>query len=184
MTQDFNIKVTVRNGRLLRAIREKFDSAAELARVAGVNQSQVTALVTMRARPILKDGNLSSAAEAIVSALGVPADELWPEHIRRLKSKRATVEVEMDAQTFAEIALGNSDQSLIYRQAIKRWAGCLSDREKGVLSARYGGVTLDELASEQGVGRERIRQIEHKAIVKMRKAAFRDKVHSMVDLAE
>lgn len=176
MSQDFNIKVTVRNARLLRAIRKDFESAAAFARFAGVSQSQVTALVTMRDRPFKKDGNLTAAAEAIVSALGVPADDLWPDHIRRLKAKKATVEIEMDAQTFAEIAADDPEQRVIYRQAITKWSGNLSDREKDILCMRADGATYEEVAKADGASKERVRQVEWRAMRKMREAAKRDGV--------
>jgi RNA polymerase primary sigma factor len=51
--------------------------------------------------------------------------------------------------------------------------GTLSEREAGVLSLRYGLAggqprTLDEIGSVYGVTRERIRQIESKAMYKLR----------------
>ena len=185
MTQsaDFNIKITVRNARLLRAIRDKFGTSAELARVAGITASQVTALVTMKHKPFLQTGELSSAAEAIVSALGIPPDDLWPDHIRKLKAKRATVELEMDAVKFAQIAADDPEQRVIYRQAISEWSARLSDREKDVLCRRQGGQTLDEIAKTYGRSRDRIRQIECRALNKMRGAAKRSGVQTFQDIA-
>ena len=182
MSQDFNIKVTVRNARLLRAIREQFGTSAELARVCGLGQSQITALVTMRARPFLKSGELSSTAEAIVSALGIPADDLWPDHIRRLKARRATVELEMDAQTFAEIAADDPEQRAVYRHAIAKWSRALSERDRDLVIRRIEGARLEDCAQELGVTRERIRQIELRAFRNMRKAALRDGVREMQDI--
>jgi len=182
MGQDFNIKVTVRNGRLLRAIRDQFGTAAELSRVAGVSNSQVAALVTMKARPFLQSGELSSAAEAIVSALGIPADDLWPDHIRRLKAKKATVEIEMDAETFTEIAADDPEQKTVYKLAIEKWSSVLSDREKDIVNRRSEGEIYDDCARDYGVGKERIRQIEARALRKIRGAALRDGVREFRDL--
>lgn len=182
MGQDFNIKVTVRNGRLLRAIRDQFGTATELARVAGISKSQVTALVTMKSRPFLQNGDLSSAAEAIVSALGIPADDLWPEHIRRLKAKRATVEIEMDAQTFAGIASDDPEQQTVYRLALEKWGGALTDKERDIVARRSAGEVYESCARDYGVGKERIRQIEYKAFRKVRKAALHDGVREFQDL--
>ena len=182
MGQDFNIKVTVRNGRLLRAIRDQFGTAAELARVAGINNSQVTALVTMKSLPFLKSGELSSAAEAIVSALGIPADDLWPDHIRRLKAKKATVEIEMDAETFAQIAADDPEQKTVYKLALEKWSSVLSDREKDIVNRRSEGEIYEDCARDYGVGKERIRQIEARALRKIRGAALRDGVREFRDL--
>lgn len=60
------------------------------------------------------------------------------------------------------------------RQAIEKVFAGLSDREKGVLRMRYGlgqedgPKTLDQIAQEYSVTRERIRQIETKVMSKLR----------------
>ena len=182
MQQDFNIQVTVRNARLLRAIRESHDSPAEFARFAGISQTGLSALMTMRARPFKSDGSLTAIAEAIVSALGVPPDDLWPDHIARLKARKARIEIEMYAPAFAEISDQSQEQSTIYRLAISKWSQCLSDREKSIVSKRNSGYTLEEVAQEFGVTRERIKQIAVKAERKMRGEARKDGVKVFSDL--
>lgn len=182
MSEDFNIKVTVRNARLLHAIRDQFGTAAELARVAGISASQVAALVTMKARPFRPTGELSTAAEGIVSALGIPPDDLWPEHIRRLKARRATVEIEMDAQTFAEIAADDPEQQTVYKLALEKWASALTDKERDLVARRVGGALMEDCAKELGVSRARIYQIERMAMRKMRGAALIAGVREFQDL--
>lgn len=182
--KDFNIAITVRNARLLRAIRAKYNSSADLARDAGISQKQVSALVTMRARPFNKDGTLSAAAEGIVSALGIPADDLWPEHIARLKAKRAKVEIEMDATQFAAIASDDPEKTAIYRQAISRWSQGLSGRERTALIAHQTGATLEDIGqSLGGVSRERVRQIIYRAERKIRNKARCDGIREWSDIA-
>ena len=59
----------------------------------------------------------------------------------------------------------------------------LSQKERDVLILRYGldnnGVkkTLDEIGSQYGVSRERIRQIENRAISKLKKLCKNEKLH-------
>ena len=52
MKEDFNIKVTVRNARLLEAIRKKYESVADISRKMGQHHSTVNSLVTMKIKPI------------------------------------------------------------------------------------------------------------------------------------
>jgi hypothetical protein len=54
--EDFNVKITVRNNRLLQAILKKYKSVADLARKMHRSQSRVNALVTMKAKPITEKG--------------------------------------------------------------------------------------------------------------------------------
>ena len=53
---DFNLKITVRNGRLLKAIRERYESVSDLARKISRNPSSVNSLVTMRKAPTNQHG--------------------------------------------------------------------------------------------------------------------------------
>jgi RNA polymerase primary sigma factor len=62
---------------------------------------------------------------------------------------------------------------MLLREEIQRELGALTDRERQVLEMRFGlkdgqGRTLEEVGVELGVTRERIRQIEAKALRKLR----------------
>jgi RNA polymerase primary sigma factor/RNA polymerase sigma factor len=62
--------------------------------------------------------------------------------------------------------------------------GCLSDREQGIIRRRYGlgqseaGQTFKEIGREYGVTKERIRQLEARALVKLRAAAAAEKIEA------
>jgi len=184
MMSDFNVKITVRNGRLLRAIREKYGSAAAMARAAGIPVQHLSALVTMRERPFKKDGGLTSCAEMVVSALGIPADDLWPEHLARLKARRASVEIEMDAADVAAIGGDGSEALVSYRQCIARWSRNLTDKQVRALTLHLTGATLDEVGAELGgVTRERARQIIARAEALMRQRAKIDGVTKWEQIA-
>jgi lambda repressor-like predicted transcriptional regulator len=184
MTQDFNLKITVRNARLLRAIRKDHDTAAEFARRFGICKTSLAALITMKKGPFREDGSFSAAAEQIVSALGVSPDDIWPEHIARLRAKQAHVEVEMSAENFALIAQGDEQKQIAYRIAIDKWLVNLPERQRTALLMEAEGATLDEIGREVGgVSRERARQILHKAQRNVRTKARLSRVTSIQDIA-
>jgi hypothetical protein len=58
------------------------------------------------------------------------------------------------------------------RPALSRIESCLSDREYYVLKKRMEGKTLREIGGNLNVSRERIRQLEVKAIVKLNKSTI------------
>lgn len=68
-------------------------------------------------------------------------------------------------------------------QDIRQILNQLSQKERDVLILRYGldnnGMkkTLDEIGSQYGVSRERIRQIENRAIAKLKKLCKNEKLH-------
>jgi RNA polymerase sigma-32 factor len=72
-----------------------------------------------------------------------------------------------------EEILADSEEMDNRRQALSHALSVLNDRERRIFEARRladDPVTLEELASEFGVSRERVRQIEVRAFEKVQKA--------------
>lgn len=166
---DFNVQIKVRNGRLLRLIRRDFDSVAAFCRSIDLSPQKINGLVTMTQKPMRNSGEWTEMARNVSAALGVYPEEIWPDHMRKLKAKRATSEIEMDMEQVAAI----SDQSanVEKRLLLGHLTSVLSEREARVIAARMDGAELVDLADEEGVSRPRIYQIEMRAMEKMRKRA-------------
>jgi RNA polymerase sigma-32 factor len=80
-----------------------------------------------------------------------------------------------------ERTLAESEEFDNRRTALSDALGVLNDRERRIFEARRladDPITLEELAAEFGVSRERVRQIEVRAFEKVQKAV-RSKVASM-----
>ena len=171
--KDFNLKVTVRNAHILRAIRQTHESVSAFCRDLGLPYTQLNGLICMRITPHNQDGKLRTVAEDLCSAVGMSASELWPKDMARLKAKRATTEIEL-SQAEALAITGDPDKLLIQRQEIQRLSQFITERQAHILSMRYDeGLTYKEIAKKHGVTVERIRQLEKKAIKTMRgKAKF------------
>ena len=78
-----------------------------------------------------------------------------------------------DDQTDQETRLAESEESDNRRQALSDALTVLNDRERRIFEARRLAdepMTLEDLAAEFGVSRERVRQIEVRAFEKVQKA--------------
>jgi RNA polymerase sigma-32 factor len=78
-----------------------------------------------------------------------------------------------DQQVSQESALADSEEHTIRMSLLDEAMKELSDRERHILTERRlrdDPTTLEELASEYGVSRERVRQIEVRAFEKLQKA--------------
>ena len=130
--------------------------------------------------------------QEIAYRLGLPVSKLTS----IIKSAQSTVSMDTpatsdeDSSKIADFIVDNStitpdgkvtQDNLL--EDIRTILNQLSQKERDVLILRYGldnnGVkkTLDEIGSQYGVSRERIRQIENRAISKLKKLCKNEKLH-------
>jgi RNA polymerase sigma factor (sigma-70 family) len=184
--KEYRVKVTVRNNLLLSAIEDAgYKSQAEFARSAGLTDTQVTALVGLRACPINNDGEFSKLAQAVMEVLGACPTDLWTEEQLTMRLKTSSAEGKLD-QYQLRAALGKNASDLIgfdvkqsseeylldVKKAVDEKLETLPPREKKILQLRFGidaeEQTLEQVGDMFDVGRERIRQLEARALRKMR----------------
>lgn len=169
---DYNLRITVRNAHLLRAIRSRFESAAEWARALEIPYTTLMPLITMKKSPFKKDGDLIKPAELLCFGLEATPDELWPPEIVNRPPRKSTAEVEIAAADLPQI-MDESPERIEMRMLISNLASDLNPREARAISIRYEeGATWDDIGKEFGVTRERARQITIKAEGKMKRSAY------------
>jgi RNA polymerase sigma factor (sigma-70 family) len=170
--EDFNLKVTVRNGRLLRAIRARYSSVADMCRKMGRSHQTVNKLITMKAVPYNSKGWTDLALD-IAGMVARDPEDLWPDHMRELRLRKSTSEVNLDLDDVKKLVQeGSSEKTISQLSALSQFSKNLTPRERDVLARRFAhDQSLDECAASLRVSRERVRQIEAKAFRKMRKVA-------------
>ena len=189
--KDYRITLKVRNNRILRAVEEaggKF--GGKWCEANGVDYHKAVQLVAMTASPINEDGHLIKAAVQLCDALNKTPDDLWSkEQIYPLEKNFS--ELEMNHEQVVSLLsneqrVGELDTSQIENKEAARLIGnalaTLTRQEEKVINLRfYKDMTLDECASSLDVTRERIRQIEKKALRKLRHP---QRVGMLVDLLD
>jgi len=181
MTADFSVRITVRNGRLLSAIRATYGTTANMARMTGVSQSAVAALLTLKQSPVLKSGEWSQAAYDISSALHMEPEAIWPAHIARIKINRNEAEMDMSMDDLQDMLA--PDKYGPAMKALSRWAHKVDPKDMRALVMHSSGATFDDMGKSLGVTRERARQRIERARRKITEAAYRDGVKSVKDVA-
>lgn len=191
--KEYRVKVTVRNNLLLSAIESAgYKSQAEFARDAGLTDTQVTALVSMRTCPIRNNGQFTEVAQTIMEVLGACPTDLWTNEQLSMRLKNNSAEGELSKAELLP-ALGMNPIDMIEFKTPEEYASdedrtnvvastlkTLTFREQMVLGKRFGinseEQTLEQVANEMGMTRERIRQIEAKALRKMRHPSRSDEL--------
>jgi RNA polymerase sigma factor (sigma-70 family) len=184
--KDYILQVRVKNGPLLRAMRVKgYETAAAFSRACGVSNSLIGLYLALRMLPISGDGEWKDSVNKMATCLGVmPGDLFPPAHIERALAKNVA-EFEMDTSE-VEALLENqrnedTPETLLIAQeqsdSLEAMIAKLPPRSTDVIRRRFGldgdVETLEEVGAALGVSRERVRQIEHRALVKMRQAEAR-----------
>lgn len=169
--KDYILQIRVKNGPLLRALRMRGKTMAQVCREVGLQISAFSNYLTLKNPPINKWGKWKPSALKLAQALNYPPDMLWPEQHLTTALVGSSGELEVSSE---EVALligshASNPDRIADREAVMEKLDCaisrLPERQQNVLRRRYwGGLTLREVAEEMGVTQERIRQIECKAM--------------------
>ena len=191
--REYRVKVTIRNNLLLSAIEDAgYKTQAEFARAAGLTDTHVTALVGLRACPIRNDGTFTDVAQTMMEVLGACPTDLWTNEQLSMRLKNNSAEGQMSKAELLP-ALGMNPIDMVEfktpeeyvsdedrTNAVSRTLKTLTFREQMVLGKRFGinneEQTYEQIGEEMGFTRERIRQIEAKALQKLRHPSRSDEL--------
>lgn len=188
---DLRLELRARNNRLWHLIFDGFATRRAFCQAYGLAYAHVGALLNLTASPYLDDGGgARPLAAAIATIASVPVEEMFPPELyAELIMRRYALE--LPSERFKALAHGGVSAPLALppmqdtviaqreaREAIERVLITLTSREERILRMRFGlnnrdgssGAehTLEEVGESFGVHRERVRQIEAKALRKLR----------------
>jgi len=145
-------------------------------------------------RRLTQELNREPSNEEIAKAMEIDVDKV--EHIMKIKqdisSLDASVRDDEEDSVLADfiededtISPEESATSQLLKEHVKDMLGALTEREQKILKLRFGledgkSHTLEEVGQEFSVTRERIRQIEAKALAKLRKHKDAKKLHDYI----
>ncbi len=145
-------------------------------------------------RRLTQELNREPSNEEIAQAMEIDVDKV--EHIMKIKqdisSLDASVRDDEEDSVLGDfiededtISPEESATGQLLKEHVKDMLGALTEREQKILKLRFGledgkSHTLEEVGQEFNVTRERIRQIEAKALAKLRKHRDAQKLHDYI----
>lgn len=167
---DYTVKVSIRNARILRLMREVgIDTIAELSRRSGVAQTELGKIIGLKKSPMLRDGQWALAVERMAAILRCDPEEMFTEAQSNMALQTNSLEVEMGEPEVMALAAGGSlEDSAWVKIEAQRLLDGLGQREREIVEGMMQGGTYAEIGAEHNISVERARQIERKALRKMR----------------
>lgn len=145
-------------------------------------------------RRLTQELNREPSNEEIATEMEIDVDKV--EHIMKIKqdisSLDASIRDDEEDSVLADfiededtISPEESATGQLLKEQVKDMLGALTEREQKILKLRFGledgkSHTLEEVGQEFSVTRERIRQIEAKALAKLRKHRDAKKLHDYI----
>ncbi len=172
--REFQVTVRVKNNLLLSRRNEYMLTVVKMAKAIGIPMAAYSSYENMKASPVDEDGIVKKHAQAILNFLDVDFEEIWPEAVLQVKCSSMTKELYSEELALAVHSPRHllPDEALAQRELgdeVQTQLSRLMPREEKILRDRvYKDMTLEEIAADFEVNRERIRQIECKALRKLR----------------
>lgn len=177
---EYSVEFKVRNNWLLSKMRDAgFANPAALSRASGVSPSRIGEILNLKKSGMTTKEQWRSAVIKISETLRcLPEDIVPPAHVKlALKNNRASVELSAADIGLLTNSVQLPDAELMQneaRQVLQKLISTLTPREERVVRMRFGldghgEQTLEDVAKQFGVTRERVRQIEYKAFRKLKK---------------
>ena len=149
--KDFAVKISVKNNRMLRAMRAAgYKTSTSLAAAVGTGPVMISEYLLFKRKPYSTiRGDWTELAYRISSALHVEPEDIWPQHIRNVKMKRHSVEIELDSDEVK--TLSSNIKETINKQEFNKLFHVLSPREQVMIDRYMRGETPEELSKGSGV---------------------------------
>lgn len=184
---DVRVQIKFRNALLQQLLDESPLPVYKIAEEAGVSYVWLMSIKALTRNPWesrTKDETYTGSSVRLAEYFKIPVDVLFPEDIYRIKwpskiekcfpADRIACLVESDNQRLRALLPHEFAEGEEMKITMNNVLKSLTSRERRVIEMRFGldnedsSHTLEEIGQELEVTRERIRQIENRALRKMR----------------
>ena len=185
--KDYRVEVKVKNNYLFSMMKSYgIENVSQLGKATGLSLNVLYAYLNLTKTPHTKKGHLLPSVETLCSFFSCAVDDLFPpQHIENpLEKNSGVIEANMNELVSSNLLGGGTDPlELLEKQDTPKLLSSmlekLNPRERMVIKARFGldgeeEKTLQEIAEVLDVCRSRARQIEAKALRKLRGHHFAD----------
>ena len=195
MTKDFRVQIKIKNNRLLEKMEEAgYKSNIEFSRAVGVDAVNIGNFINMKRAPINKfTGEYSPTFMKIVDFLKCLPEDIFPKRLMNKEPKGYVAELKVNSEdlttSLRSIAI-EPDKKMIIEEANRNLNRFIEQnttpRQQRVLELRFGlhgneEHTLQEVGEQLGISKDRVRQIEAAALVRLKRYQKRKELMGIID---
>lgn len=175
--KDYRVTVKVRNNRIIKAIEAAGGVLGQKwCRANGLSYAAINDLVNLTSSPLFQSGEMREVSLKLCDVLNKLPEDLWSnEQLYPLEKNFSDIEMshaqilaitsQQEDSLSVEHDIETNDRERLISEALKK----LTRREESVIRMMYyDNLTLEATGKLIGLSKERVRQIETKAIMKMR----------------
>ena len=196
---EYRIKISVRNNLILKAIEDAgYESVAHFCRSNDITLARMHNMISLKIPPIGKQGEFCKVAKQTMEALCLCPTDLWTSEQLNMGISTNSREFSVEEDELFKLMTGGINNALdvddpekqiqhtYLKNSLNKAVASLTPREEEVLRLRFGlddgdELTLEEVGHHFDVSRERIRQMERKAIRKLRHPSRADRLIEHTD---
>lgn len=190
--KELEITIKVRNNRILAALSAINKTVRQAHEESGISLGTLYDMINLKYKPYRK-GEVKQVASRLAEYLGYSVEELFPS--AALSIRQSSITKTFDVEDVPALGTGIAgtlaspdhvyDQRDMY-EILHGAVETLTPKEAKILKMRFGleedePMTLEEVGEVWGVNRERIRQIEGKALRKLRHPSRSSRLREFVD---
>lgn len=181
--KEYRVEIKVKNNKILNKMSELgIASVKELAKSINSTEQACGSIINLRVSPYNRNNEFKLVVIRMAELFGcLPEDLLTKEQIEGFYTKNK-IRFESDLSDLQIAKRKEEKLDFTDNELIEKCLDTLTPREKHVIQCRfYESLTLEETAACIDVTRERARQIENKAIKKLRNPRFRNALKPIHD---
>lgn len=179
---DYRVKVTIRNNRLLKAIEAKgFKSVQQFCDQYKLNYIGANQYINGNKKPLNKEGEVKESLKQLLDILDISLEKAFTDkQLEGFKKNSFTIEAQeshlmqiAQIKRPLEISMMEKDIRTLLDTCIYSLPHNYRKVVRGII---YENKTLEDLGNELNVGKERIKQIYKKGILRLRTSENFDKL--------
>lgn len=185
MSHEYRVEIKVRNNLFIKRIEHAgYKTIGEFCRINHLNTTDIGEVISMKRSPLMANGKFKVSVQKAADILQCAPDDLFTDaqlHLAMKTNKHCLLVNEAEMKVMLETQLQpkllESDIEDSQRNGLlEKVLNQLSPRESKILRMRFGlddGIehTLEEISKEFGCTRTRIRDIEQRAMRRLRHPA-------------